>query len=126
VEILTVARDLVARAADWLLLIRLDGDGERLDVRQVLPCEPPPAELLAELREHKAELVECLRFEERADALWRAVFWRLRGRTDLPADPMYRTRVQAAEDAHRRHDFAALVAALAALEAYADTKQVQP
>ena len=116
---------LLARAADWLLEVKVDGD--RLNLRQVAPCDPPPEELLhAILHERKAEVLEWLDWDRRAGVLWRAVFYRLRGRVDLPSDPKYKELEGAAEAAHRRHDRPALLDALLDLESYANRTRVQP
>lgn len=120
---MTVA-GLLARCADWLLEVRVNGDA--LDIRQVVPCDPPPAELLAAVRERKGEVVAWLEAEARAVAMWRAVFSRLRGRVDLPADTQYRALERVAEAAHLRHDWPALADALLDLEAYANRTRVQP
>ncbi|NLG65984.1 MAG: hypothetical protein GX537_10305 [Actinobacteria bacterium] len=120
---MTVA-GLLARCADWLLEVKADGD--RLDIRQVVPCDPPPADLLEAMRERKAEVLAWLQWEDHATALWRAVFGRLCDRADLPADPQYQVLERVAEAAHRRHDRAALVDALLDLENHAKRTRVQP
>lgn len=116
-----MARDHLALVRDRLLAAHCHAflrDGE-LMVEQVFG-EPVPEELVAAVREVKAELTEWLTWEKDADVLWRAVLRRHAHRVDLVEDEVFQAHVRRAEKAHARHDRERLVRWLLAMERHAN------
>lgn len=116
------ALELLERCRRHLVAVSLDGE-DRLRAVPLFPeTHPMPGSLVAELREHKPEVLALLEHQERADALLMASTGRL-GSVWPPGCPLegprWDAQERAVDAAYWSEDLEKLRATLADRESYA-------